>query len=478
MLIHSKPRPLSGYEWLVLTLYGWLMRAARPLLRRKLARRAQTEPGYAHAVQARFGRYDAPAAQSTGMVLWVHAVSLGETRAAAVLVQRLRNRLPGVCLLLTHSTATGWTEGQRLLQPGDRQTWLPWDDPWSVRRFLVHHRPAVGVLMETEIWPTLMRQADQAGIPMVLANARLNERSTRGAHQLAWLSRPAYAALTVTGAQTAADAERLRQVGALDPVVWGNLKFDARPDATQQHKAHSWRQRLGRPVVLLASSRDGEESDFYKEICGLSVGNKKNIAINKFVFLIVPRHPQRFDAVVQALEKEGAKVARRAEWGAMLEAHGAAVAEPVADLAGLTLWLGDSLGEMALYASLADVALLGGSFQPLGGQNLIELAACGCTVVVGPHTFNFADATEQALQAGVAHRVPDMCSGVKLACDLLSQAENPHAGMTSARQLASAWAQSHQGAAERAADAVVTCLEEGGHPPGSQSQPVSVPPGC
>ena len=449
---------LSWYERWTLAVYGCLMMAARPLLRRKLARRAQTEPGYAHAVQERFGHYDSPPKQGAELLIWVHAVSLGETRAAAVLVQRLRDHLPGVRLLLTHSTATGWAEGQHLLQPGDVQTWLPWDDPWSVGRFFAYHRPLAGVLMETEIWPNLIHLAGQAGMPMVLANARLNERSAVGAQRLAWLSRPAYAALTVVGAQTSADAQRLQRVGALNPAVWGNLKFDATPDAAQMDKARRWRQVMDRDVVLLASSREGEELDFFKQIKAISVANNKQCAIEKTIFLMVPRHPQRFDAVAQALVNAGVQVVRRVEWGQTLETAvsvGNAPNTAVHGASGPTVWLGDSMGEMALYASLADVALLGGSFQPLGGQNLIELAACGCTVITGPHTFNFADATEQAIEAGVAYRVSDMHAGLELACRMLARSDQK---TEEARKRARTWARSHQGAVQQAVNAIAGCL--------------------
>jgi 3-deoxy-D-manno-octulosonic-acid transferase len=455
--MHAPDTPWPWHERLALALYGGLMALARPLLRRKLARRAQAEPGYAHDLAARFGhppQEGAPRSHSeSSPTLWVHAVSLGETRAAAVLLAALRERQPTLRLLLTHSTATGWAEGQRLLRPGDTQTWLPWDDPWSVRRFLRHQQPRVGVLMETEIWPTLIHQAHAVGVPLMLVNARLNERSTRGAQRLAWLSRPAYAVLTVVGAQTEADAQRLQQVGARAVQVWGNLKYDARPHPDQQATARRWRQTLQRPVVMLASSREGEEQDFLKEICALALDMKAQAAIKNAVFLVVPRHPQRFDAVADLLQRGGANVWRRAQWGEAL----AAGRMPQGAGEGLTVWLGDSLGEMALYATLADVALLGGSFQPLGGQNLIELAACGCPVVVGPHTFNFADATDQALAAGAARRVPDIAQGVQAALQWLADAP-AHARATEA---AHAWASSQQGAAGRTADAVLALLGRG-----------------
>lgn len=451
------------HERVALALYGGLMWAARPLLRRKLAARATSEPGYAHDVPARFGQYVAGESCAKGLVVWVHAVSLGETRAATMLIAALRAQLPGMRLLLTHGTATGRAEGQRLLQPGDWQTWLPWDDPCSARRFFRFHAPAVGVLMETEIWPTLLAQASAARVPMVLANARLNERSARGALRLSWLSRPAYANFTLVGAQTKRDASRLEEVGVRAPMVWGNVKFDARPDPDQQAKATRWRHQLGRPVILLASSREGEELAFLRQMKDIPLLNKEQCAIENIIFLVVPRHPQRFDEVAEQLQAEGVRVMRRAQWGASLDSSSTGTAKGWGHVDGHTLWLGDSMGEMVLYASLADVALLGGSFQPLGGQNLIELAACGCTVVAGPHTFNFEEATEQALEAGVAHRVADMAAGLRLACQLVTPT-GTHAedSLAESRRAAREWAEAHQGAVQRATQAIVALLNDSG----------------
>ena len=164
-------------------LYSCLMQLLQPLLRRKLARRGRMEPGYLHAVEERFGHYTVPA--SSGY-LWIHAVSLGETRAAAVLLAALRAQWPGLRLLLTHGTATGREEGKALLQPGDVQVWQPWDTPQAVQRFLTHFRPCLGILLETEVWPNLVAASKAAGVPLVLANARLSAASARNAQRLSF----------------------------------------------------------------------------------------------------------------------------------------------------------------------------------------------------------------------------------------------------------------------------------------------------
>ncbi|MDR3452683.1 MAG: 3-deoxy-D-manno-octulosonic acid transferase, partial [Rhodoferax sp.] len=373
-------------------LYSLLMWLVQPLLRRKLARRGAAEPVYLQAVQERFGYYDAPL--DAGFI-WLHAVSLGETRTAAILIQQLRQRLPGMRLLLTNGTATGRAEGTGLLQPGDVQVWQPWDTPGAVSRFLNHFKPRIGVLLETEVWPNLAAACRQAGVPLVLANARLSEKSLRNALRLAWIAKPAYRSLAAVWAQTEIGAQRLRQLGAPVSAVFGNLKFDAAPDAAQIAQGKAWRTACGRPVILLASSREGEEAQFLQLLQSFRAAAQsvhaqvatESIA-NEVQWLIVPRHPQRFDEVAALIERHGLSVSRRSAWAPQPQA---------ADV-----WLGDSLGEMALYYGLADVALLGGSFEPLGGQNLIEAAACGCPVVMGPSTFNVAQAARLAEAAGAA----------------------------------------------------------------------------
>ena len=435
-------------------LYGLATWLAQPLLRRKLRRRGVAEPGYLEAVPERFGHYTTPrphADAAAGQPLvWLHAVSLGETRAAAILLKSLRTQVPGMRLLLTHGTATGRAEGRTLLQPGDVQVWQPWDSVGAVRRFLRHFRPDVGVLMETEIWPNLTAECAAQGVPLALANARLSAKSLRGAQRARWLMRPAYAALTAAWAQTEGDADRLRAAGALNVSVLGNLKFDATPNPAQQAQAGQWRAALaGRPVVMLASSREGEEAQLLKQI-RLPAPEQpapeaiKNEVIAEPLWLIVPRHPQRFGDVAGMAEAEGLRVARRSQWSDA----------PPPDAAQADVWIGDSLGEMSLYYSVADVALLGGSFEPLGGQNLIEAAACGCPMLMGPHTFNFAQAAEWAEAQGAARRVPDMAAAVTAARSLVADSAARVAMQAAGRQFAAA----HRGAAARTAQAIAELL--------------------
>ncbi len=439
-------------------LYSWLMLLAQPLLRRKLRHRGKQEPGYLLHIDERFGRYEDSVPVWTGVTVWIHAVSLGETRAAGALVVALRQSIPQMRLLLTHGTATGRAEGAKLLLPGDLQVWQPWDTASAVLRFFDHFKPGIGILMETEIWPNMVSICQLRRIPLVLANARMSEKSMRQAQRLIWLSRPAWAAITAVWAQTEADSERLTQLGAKVQGVFGNVKFDATPNMSQLEKGRSWHHSSAKPVVMLASSREGEEQvllNTLKKLLALALTDKALVAIdsivNKVQWLIVPRHPQRFDEVAGLIQANGFSVARRSVWGDQA---------PIVDASNgdqrncTTLWLGDSLGEMALYYGLAEVALLGGSYEPLGGQNLIEAAACGCPVVMGQHTFNFAEAAEQAQKAGAALRVADMFQGVNMAVSLALNA-TAQADMA---QRAMQFAQTNRGAVAKTVSAVLELL--------------------
>ncbi|MEO6031355.1 MAG: 3-deoxy-D-manno-octulosonic acid transferase [Burkholderiaceae bacterium] len=385
--------------------YSLLLRLLQPVFLVRLWWRGRSEPTYREAIGERLGAYgtggEAPA--SSGWI-WVHAVSLGETRAAAALIDALRLARPGMKLLLTHGTATGREAGTELLRAGDLQVWQPYDTPQAVARFFACFRPAIGVLMETEVWPNLLHGAQVNAVPMVLANARLSERSQRKGQRMEALLRPAVASLALALAQTEDDAQRLRAAGASDVVVAGNLKFDMTPDDAQLARGALWRRGLGRDVLLAAVTREGEEALLLE-----AWARQPTPAQGRPLLLIVPRHPPRFDEVAAQVQAAGLTLARRSTWDD----------SPPAEALDADVWLGDSMREMALYYTLAQVALLGGSFAPLGGQNLIEAAACGCPIVMGPHTFNFTEAAELALAAGAALRVADIDGALQEALALL-----------------------------------------------------------
>ena len=409
--------------------YSLLLRVVVPLYLLRVLWRGRSEPLYSTVIGERVGLYRQSARPGA---LWIHAVSLGETRAAAPLIAALRQAQPELRLLLTHGTATGRAAGQNLLRAGDAQAWLPWDTPGAVRRFLDHFAPAALVLMETEIWPNLLAEAKSRGLPVMLANARLSKRSRRRGGRVDALLRPAFESLAAAFAQTEADAARLRDAGARSVSVEGNLKFDIAPEARLIELGRRWKAGLGaRAIVLAAVTREGEEASL--------LAAWRSVAGPRPLLVVVPRHPQRFEAVAELVARSGFSLARRSAWRD---------GPPEAD-ASLDVWLGDSMQEMPAWYALADVALLGGSFAPLGGQNLIEAAACGCPVVMGPHTFNFADAAALALAAGAAVRVATMEEGVARALVVgrgEERGRRVEAGL--------AFAAAHRGAAARMAEGI------------------------
>ena len=425
--------------------YSLLLRSVVPLYRLRLLWRGRREPLYATAIGERFGRYREPLAPGA---LWMHAVSLGETRAMAPLVDALRAARPGLRFVFTHGTATGRAAGEALVQDGDRQVWLPFDTPGAVRRFLRSAQPIAGVLMETGIWPNLLAAAAREGVPVVLANARLSERSRRRGARVDALLRPAFASLAAALAQTDADAARLRDAGARDVSVVGNLKYDLAPDPHLLARGRSWREGVARGIVVAASTREGEEPDL--------LAAWRAVAAPRPLLVVVPRHPQRFDAVAELIANAGFALSRRSAWPDD---------RPPRDAADCDVWLGDSMLEMPAWYALGGVALLGGSFAPLGGQNLIEAAACGCPLVLGPHTFNFSDAAELAIAAGAAVRVADVVAGVDAAVALVAPARAEERRRRSDAALAFAGA--HRGAAERMTARILDVADRGA--PGRRS---------
>ena len=424
-------RKMSLKQRAALAAYTFALRLLLPAILLRYWLRGRKEPGYRVAMRERLGY----GAQVEPGSVWLHAVSLGETRAATALVEALRQRRPDMRLLLTHGTATGRDAGLALMRQGDRQSWLPLDTPGAVRRFLLRTRPALGVLMETEIWPNLLHGAEARGVPMVLANARLSEKSARQGERFAALMRPAAAAVADVLAQTEDDAERLREAGAQRVALSGNLKFDVRPSPALLSRGKRWHAEIGRPVVLAAITREGEEAELMRE-WGRIQGRSPFL-------IVVPRHPQRFDEVQALLVANGLRVARRSSWSET---------PPPAALK-VDAWLGDSMGEMPQYYGASDIALLGGSFMALGGHNLIEAAACGCPIVMGPSTFNFAEAAKQAALAGAAWQEPDMAHALRRALQVIGSELRE---IASTRALA--FAATHKGAADRMADRIVRLL--------------------
>ncbi len=443
-----------------LHLYSLLWWAVLPFALLRLWWRGWREPGYRRHIAERLGLYadmhaasastssslpsssaTAPAAGAARPLIWLHAVSVGETRAAEPLVRALLDAYPSHALLLTHMTATGRATGKSLF--GDiarvHQAYLPYDTITMTRRFIAHFRPQLGILMETETWPALLAVCDEAGVPVALVNARLSERSLRRGQRFAGLLGDAAHRLSLVAAQTEADAQRLRQMGARSVQVTGNLKFDvAIPDAMLA-AGRALRAQIGdRRVLLCASTREGEEvllRDAYM----------RATLPSDFLLMIVPRHPQRFDQVARLFDNEGLRVARKSGL------KGAPVP------ADVQILVGDSMGEMAAYYTACDIAFIGGSLLPMGGQNLIEACACGKPVLLGPHTFNFAEASELAMASGAALRVPDAKGVFHTAFELLTaQAE-----LQQRADAAAQFSRSQLGATERTRERLLALLPAG-----------------
>lgn len=414
------------------SLMWWL---AMPLVLTRLWLRGRKEPGYRQHWGERLGFYGrAGADAASSPVLWVHAVSVGETRAAEPLVDALLAAYPSGRIVLTHMTPTGRATGKALFaRHGERlvQSYLPYDTAGMVSRFIRHFRPSLCILMETEVWPNLIAVCGARGVPVVLANARLSERSLRKATRLGSLMTDAARGITLVAAQTEADAQRVRSLGVRQVEVTGSIKFDVVVPEAALATGAALRGAIGRrPVLLCASTREGEE----ELILAAFVAARGTLPAGTLL-LIVPRHPQRFDDVEKMVAAAGLSVERRSR----LALDGGAMPGSVDVL------LGDSMGEMFAYYSACDLAFVGGSLMPLGGQNLIEPAALGKPVLVGQHTFNFALVTEDALAAGGALRVADAADLMAGAARLLAD----DAARAAMGRHALGFANQHRGATQR-----------------------------
>ncbi|MGQ0749771.1 MAG: lipid IV(A) 3-deoxy-D-manno-octulosonic acid transferase [Betaproteobacteria bacterium] len=365
--------------------YTMLLYLLLPAALWHLAWRARRQPAYLQRIPERFGYYRQRAGSP---LIWIHAVSVGETRAAEPLVRALRKDHPGHGILVSHMTPTGRETGEALFGDSVDRCYLPYDFPRSVARFLDHYRPTMALLMETELWPNLIHGCRVRDIPVYLVNARLSGKSHAGYRRFEGLMRETLGEITGIAAQGPDDAQRLAALGAGNVVVTGNLKFDLEPPPEQLALGASWRRQYGaaRRVLLAASTREGEES--------LLIEHLRRLDVDNALLVIVPRHPQRFDAAAALLERGGLRYQRRS-------------ANVPVD-ARTQVLLGDSMGELPAYYAACDVAFVGGSLLPLGGQNMIEACAVGKPVLFGPHTFNFSEAAENAVAAGAACRVKNV----------------------------------------------------------------------
>ena len=409
--------------------YRFLVPVLLPAAALYLLWRARKQPSYLKNWGERFAWSDFPAPRQGHPVIWVHAVSVGETNATRPLIRAILDQWPDCDILLTHMTPTGREAGQKIVQMAPdriRQCFLPYDAVFAVRKFLKQTRPSMGLLMETEVWPTVLEEAHSLGIPMALVNGRLSEKSYNQAMRVPDLMKKAMGRFNAVCAQAESDAERFRAMGTVEPVITGSLKFDIKAPDEALDLAHRWKSRMKKPVVMFASTRDGEEA--------LIIEALKTRADSDVTYLLVPRHPQRFGEVEEMLKNSGLKYQKRSEL------------TDVTDIRENTrVILGDSMGEMFFYCALSDITLMGGSFKPFGCQNVIEPASVGVPVIVGPSTFNFSMVVQRGVVGGAIYQVETVAQGIELAHSWLDNTDK----LRELKEKARAFSDAYVGATER-----------------------------
>ncbi|ONM44941.1 3-deoxy-D-manno-octulosonic acid transferase [Halopseudomonas pachastrellae] len=367
-------------------LYTLLFCLCMPLVLLRLLYRAIKAPAYARRWSERF----ALGGDVRAGGIWVHAVSVGESIAAAPMVRELLKRYPELPITITCMTPTGSEQIRKLFGGQVGHAYLPYDLPWLQRRLLRRLKPRVGIIMETELWPNLVAEATRAEVPLVLANARLSERSARGYQRVSALVRPMFAALDWVAVQSQAEALRFIKLGVAREQlqVTGSIKFDFRADPALLQQAADLRARWGeRPVWIAASTHAGEDEQV------LRAHQAVLQALPDALLILVPRHPERFDAVARQVQDAGLAAVRRSS-GQL----------PAADQQVL---VGDTMGELVMLYACADVAFVGGSLVPNGGHNYLEPAALGLPVLSGPHRFNFTEISGLLEGAGALQVVSD-----------------------------------------------------------------------
>jgi 3-deoxy-D-manno-octulosonic-acid transferase len=423
-------------------LYTLLFTLLVPVYMLRLYWRGFKAPAYRERWGERFGLFDAPPRQDG---IWVHAVSVGEVLAIAQLIRQLLERHPELPILITTTTPTGAERVKALFGDEVEHRYAPIDLPWVVRHFLDAFRPRLLVLVETEIWPNLIHHAKQAGVPCLLANARLSMRSARGYHRLAALTREALRDITVIAPHGEADADRFLTLGARpDQVeVTGSIKFDVHIPGSLRERADVMRRDWGgqRPVWLAASTHEGEDE------LVLQVHQAVRREVGDALLVLVPRHPERFDRVAQLVRDAGFTLVRRSEQRPCDEE--------------VAVFLGDSMGELTLFMGASDLAFIGGSLVPHGGHNILEAAAQGVAVVFGPHMFNFSEISQLFLQQGAAVQVDSVAAlAAQVSCWLSDASQRSRVG-----EAGRALVDKNRGALERLMRLVERLLEQAGGAP-------------
>jgi 3-deoxy-D-manno-octulosonic-acid transferase len=395
--------PIAHYPFGLYFLYEAIWHLLIPFVILRLLWRSRHHRGYRQHIAERFGFYGAKKLQT--QPIWIHAVSVGETHATQALIERLLHE--GHPVLLTHMTPTGREAGSALywkaIQQGRlQQVYLPYDICWAIERFLKRFRPQLGLLMETEAWPGFVFRAHQLGIPLFLINARLSERSFKRVQSFGQAGQILFQSFTGILAQSGHDAKRYQALGVKNVHIVGNMKFDIASQPETLALGMHWKNAIqvqGRLAVCAASTRAGEEMiilEAWKHI--LTTNNWTSPPL----LMMVPRHPDRFSEVADLIYQSGLAFERRS---GMSDPRSSEEVDPSLHWAKIDVLLGDSMGEMAAYYAASDFVVMGGSLLPTGGQNLIEACANGCPVILGPHTYNFQKASEDAIACGAAIRV-------------------------------------------------------------------------
>lgn len=406
-----------------LSLYSVLLWLSQPLYWLQLYWRGRSNPGYRHHWRERTGHITTPAEPGS---LWIHAVSVGETQAIAPLIQCIQTQHPALPLYLTQVTPTGRAQAERLFNHRIPHSYLPYDLPRYLRRFLHTLQPRALILVETELWPNLLHESARQGIPVYLVNARLSARSQAGYQCLRHLVRPMVAQLHLVAAQTSTDAARLHRLGipAAKIQVMGNLKYDQPVPDPQVARVlrHTWPPG---PIWIAASTHAGED-----EIL-LSAHTQLRQTHPTARLILVPRHPERFDTVAACIRDSGHRFARRSRRESLQ--------------ADTSVYLADTMGELRTLLGTADIAFIGGSLVPVGGHNMLEAVAQGVPVCFGPHTFHFSEIARHLLQHGAAQQIED---AVHLTAVLSHWLKEPVARQV-AGQAGRDYVQRHQGAVAR-----------------------------
>ena len=371
-------------------LYSFILYLLTPFVVARLLWRSLRAPAYRQRIGERFGYI--PFCSQTQSTIWIHAVSVGEVRAAVPLVQALRKQYPQVRLLLTTTTPTGAATAQSAFTDSAiTHRYAPYDLPAVVDRFLDRANPHLLIILETELWPNWVAACQARAIPVVLVNARLSGRSVRGYQRLAALTQQTLRGVTIIAAQSKLDADRFLAFGAypIQITVTGNLKFDQTLPKSIREEGAALRAELGvdRPVWIAASTHTGEEAIL------LAVHAEVRKTLPDALLLLVPRHPERFAAVAAQCRQVGFSPVLWSE-------HRLVPTE-------CAVYLGDTMGRLLLFYAAADVAFVGGSLVPVGGHNPLEPAALGIPLLFGSHRFNFAEITDLLLEAGAAHEVKE-----------------------------------------------------------------------